>query len=130
MVAAASLFAFSFARLLDRSSGNLDAAASADQERIMNDEQGWSSQPDLNNTISLLLRTSTFPLTASARTAIMNIGAILENAPRPLAYGTSFVGLFVIARIIFNYVRLLLSLFVLPGTNVCLRHEDHRILHC
>jgi hypothetical protein len=42
-----------------------------------------------------------------------------DNVPQALILGLALVGSSYIAGIIFSYVRLLASLFVLSGTNVC-----------
>jgi hypothetical protein len=41
-----------------------------------------------------------------------------DNVPQTLVLGLAFVGSSYLAGIIFSYVRLLASLFVLSGTNV------------
>jgi 17beta-estradiol 17-dehydrogenase / very-long-chain 3-oxoacyl-CoA reductase len=52
----------------------------------------------------------------------MDISTLLEKVPPSLVpvviYFPFFVGVLAIARVTISYVRMLLSVFVLPGTNV------------
>ena len=51
-----------------------------------------------------------------------------DNVPQALILGLALVGSSYLAGIIFSYVRLLASLFVLSGTNVCLLPPSFSIL--
>jgi 17beta-estradiol 17-dehydrogenase / very-long-chain 3-oxoacyl-CoA reductase len=60
----------------------------------------------------------------------MDLGAILEKIPKPVVLAFTALGAIVAAGKVFSYVRLLLSLFVLPGTNVSLHTEIKRVWKC
>ena len=77
-----------------------------------------SSQPNLNN----ITANTRFILLIShpAKSAIMDFGAILEKVPKPVVLAFAALGAVVAAGKVFSYIQLLLSLFVLPGTNVSL----------
>jgi hypothetical protein len=56
--------------------------------------------------------------TPSAKAAIMDVGAILDKIPTPVVLLFTILGVIFAARKVISYIQLLLSLFVLPGTNV------------
>jgi hypothetical protein len=56
------------------------------------------------------------------QTTIMDISTLVEKVPPSLVpvllYFPFFVGVLTIAKLLISYIRMLLSVFVLPGTNV------------
>jgi 17beta-estradiol 17-dehydrogenase / very-long-chain 3-oxoacyl-CoA reductase len=56
----------------------------------------------------------------------MDVGALLEKVPTPALLFFTIVGVTFVARKVISYIQLLLSLFVLPGTNVSLPTQNPR----
>lgn len=57
----------------------------------------------------------------------MDLGAMLDKIPKPVVLAFTALGAIVAAGKVFSYVQLLLSLFILPGTNVSLPTQDQEL---
>jgi 17beta-estradiol 17-dehydrogenase / very-long-chain 3-oxoacyl-CoA reductase len=51
----------------------------------------------------------------------MVLDIIVSHIPKAALVGFAGIGAFAVASKVISYVQLLLSLFVLPGTNACLQ---------
>jgi len=49
----------------------------------------------------------------------MDVNSLLAYVPKPALAAFAAIGLITVSRKVISYVQLLLSLFVLPGANVC-----------
>ena len=76
--------------------------------------------PNPTSTTSLSARDPILLTTHPAKSAIMDLNVMLEKVPKPVVLAFAALGAIVAAGKVFSYIQLLLSLFVLPGTNVSL----------